>query len=66
MVHRGTTREPRLLRTRSESTSADKFRRHRNKKRIWRRAVRRIEASLTAYPPVEAAPIGAASLSINV
>jgi len=47
MVHRGSRpREARFLSPRSVSTPDEKFRRHRNKKRIWRRAVRRIEAAM--------------------
>ena len=43
MVHRGTSRESRKLQVRSVSTAEQKLRRHRNKMRIWRRAVRRLE-----------------------
>lgn len=43
MVHRGAKpREPKHLSVRVESTLADKLRRHRNKKRIWRRCVARL------------------------
>lgn len=48
MVHRGTTRESRHLRMRSVSTAGQKQRRHRNKMRIWRRAVRRLVDLRTA------------------
>jgi len=42
MVHRGNTREPKGLWKRQASLSEDKWRRHRNKERIWRRAVKRL------------------------
>lgn len=49
MIHRGTTREPKMLRQRAaSSTPADKLRRHRNKKRNWQRAVARLAATATA------------------
>jgi hypothetical protein len=62
MAYRGSRpREAKFLLERSLSTPDDKFRRHRNKKRIWRRAVRRLEAALMTDVNVEAAPFGAAS-----
>jgi hypothetical protein len=48
-----------------QSTPEEKYRRHKNKKRIWRRAVRRfaqglvLETAITVT--IEAAPLGAAS-----
>ncbi|HEY0979423.1 MAG TPA: hypothetical protein VGE23_01105 [Candidatus Paceibacterota bacterium] len=42
MVHRGTTRESKNLRDFRSSTPLAKWRRHRNKMRIWRRAVKRL------------------------
>ncbi|HEY0948487.1 MAG TPA: hypothetical protein VGE53_03365 [Candidatus Paceibacterota bacterium] len=42
MVHRGTTRETKGLRALRSSTPSLKLRRHRNKMRIWRRAVKRL------------------------
>lgn len=43
MVHRGTTRESRTKGGRAfSSTPEDKSRRHRNKLRIWRRALKRL------------------------
>jgi hypothetical protein len=41
MVHRGTTRESKARKLRAASTPDDKFRRHRNKMRIWRRAIKK-------------------------
>ena len=58
MVHRGNTREPKFLSARSPSTSLDKHRRHKNKARIWRRAVKRLAAELVIAQT--AAPQGAA------
>lgn len=46
MVHRGNTREPKFLHARSSSNSLAKWRRHRNKERIWRRAVKRLARAL--------------------
>ena len=44
MVYRGSRpRETKKPYVRSESTPLDKWKRHRNKKRIWRRAVRKVE-----------------------
>lgn len=50
MMHRGTMRESRNLRQKREPSSSErKLRRHRNKMRIWRRAVRRLaQAQLAA------------------
>ncbi len=42
MVHRGNTREPKRIRNVRMSTLADKLRRHKNKRRIWRRCVARL------------------------
>jgi hypothetical protein len=45
MVHRGNTREPKFLNEpRKLSTPEEKYRRHKNKLRIWRRAVKRLAA----------------------
>jgi hypothetical protein len=47
------------------STLEEKYRRHKNKKRIWRRAVRRFAQALVAETTtitIEAAPLGAASV----
>lgn len=47
MVHRGTTRETKGIRLdRTSSTPESKQRRHKNKARIWRRAVKRLEQEL--------------------
>jgi hypothetical protein len=50
MVHRGTTRESKRLREHRESSLFEKLKRHKNKKRIWRRAVKRLsqQAALQA------------------
>lgn len=42
MVHRGTTRESKHLRARRDSTIEDKYRRHKNKMRIWKRCRERL------------------------
>lgn len=42
MVHRGNTREPKKIRHVRESTIEEKYRRHKNKERIWRRCVKRL------------------------
>ena len=42
MVHRGPTREPKVIRNVRMSTLEDKLRRHKNKRRIWRRCVARL------------------------
>jgi hypothetical protein len=42
MVHRGPTREPKKVRFLRASTLEDKLRRHKNKERIWKRAVARL------------------------
>jgi hypothetical protein len=44
MVHRGNTREPKFLKPRKFSSSEDKWRRHKNKERIWRRCVLKLAA----------------------
>lgn len=44
MVYRGSRpRETKKLYVKSESTPLEKWKRHRNKKRIWRRAMRKLE-----------------------
>jgi len=51
MVHRGTTREAKGVRVdRASSTPEIKYRRHKNKARIWRRAVKRLEQELQCNP----------------
>jgi hypothetical protein len=57
MIHRGSRpRESKNFRKAVRmSTLEDKLRRHRNKKRIWRRAVRRLEAALVLNVNIEAA-----------
>lgn len=42
MVHRGTTRESKNRRAVRQSTIEEKYRRHKNKVRIWRRCVARL------------------------
>jgi len=60
MVYRGSKpREAKHLQPRRFSSLEDKYRRHRNKARIWRRAVKRLERDLTCEPTT-AAPLGAA------
>jgi hypothetical protein len=54
MVHRGTTRETKRIRVdRISSTPDAKQRRHKNKARIWRRAVKRLELELRYNVPAE-------------
>ena len=48
MVHRGTTRESKTRKMRVASTPDDKFRRHKNKQRIWRRAIKRLQVQALA------------------
>ena len=51
MVYRGATpREAKRVRLASSSTLEDKYRRHKNKKRIWRRAVKRLEIEMQTAP----------------
>jgi hypothetical protein len=42
MVHRGTTRESKKVKPLRISTLEDKWRRHKNKARIWQRCVRKL------------------------
>lgn len=56
MVHRGNAREPKFLGTRKVSNSFDKWRRHRNKERIWRRAVKRLSIDLAKEVIVDPIP----------
>jgi hypothetical protein len=42
MTHKGSTREPKRIRRIHASTLEEKLRRHRNKERVWRRAVARL------------------------
>jgi hypothetical protein len=42
MMHRGTTRESKGLRERRASTIEDKWRRHKNKRRIWQRYMKKL------------------------
>ena len=42
MVHRGSTRESKRIREFRVSTIEDKYRRHKNKERIWKRCVTRL------------------------
>jgi hypothetical protein len=51
MMHKGTTREAKGLRTHGQSTPSQKLRRHRNKARIWRRCVKRLSDLIEATPP---------------
>ncbi|MGH7175077.1 MAG: hypothetical protein ACREGR_01820 [Minisyncoccia bacterium] len=56
MVYRGAKpREAKRVQAIRVSTLEDKYRRHRNKARIWRRAVKRLSQELQT-----AAPLGAA------
>lgn len=48
MVHRGNTREPKGLRGVRISTIEDKWRRHKNKRRIWQRYMKKIALSQQA------------------
>jgi len=65
MVYRGSRpRESRFLHARRDSTADTKHKRHRNKKRIWRRAVRKLEAAVIMFANVETAPSGAVSLDV--
>jgi hypothetical protein len=64
MVYRGSRpRETKRLIAKSQSTSESKWKRHRNKKRIWRRAVRkfeiemRLDATHTIELPASALPV---------
>jgi hypothetical protein len=50
MIHRGTTRESKGLRSRRPSTPSKKLRRHRNKARIWRRCVKRLSHLIEETP----------------
>ena len=62
MIHRGSRpRESKHLRLAVRmSTLEDKIRRHRNKKRIWRRAVKRFALHIIIEAPTEAVPFTAA------
>ncbi len=51
MMHRGTTREAKHLRSHRHSTPSQKLRRHRNKARIWRRCVKRLSDLIEVTPP---------------
>jgi hypothetical protein len=52
MIHKGTTREAKCLRTtHRSSTPSQKLRRHRNKARIWRRCVKRLSQIIEVTPP---------------
>jgi len=64
MIHRGSRpRESKLIRHAvRQSTLEDKIRRHRNKKRIWRRAVRKFAQQVMLQVNAETAPFGAASV----
>ncbi|KND50779.1 MAG: hypothetical protein ABA06_04820 [Parcubacteria bacterium C7867-001] len=42
MVHRGTTRESKQIRKAEISTFEQKWRRHKNKQRIWKRCVQKL------------------------
>ncbi len=42
MVHRGNTREPKRMKSIRASTLEDKWRRHKNKKRVWQRCTARL------------------------
>jgi hypothetical protein len=60
MVYRGSRpREAKRIAPIRISTLEDKYRRHKNKARIWRRAVKRLSRELELETPT-AAPLGAA------
>lgn len=61
MVHRGSTREPKKIRNMRMSTLEDKLRRHKNKRRIWRRAVARLTLIKIEQLNYDAASLEAAS-----
>lgn len=61
MVHRGNTREPKRIRNVRMSALADKLRRHKNKRRIWRRCVARLTLIQFERITYEAASLEAAS-----
>ena len=62
MVYRGAKpRETKRIRNIRMSSLEDKLRRHRNKKRIWRRAVVRLSRFELAQVPLDAASLEAAS-----
>ncbi len=50
MMHKGTTRESKLLRSTRSSTPSQKLRRHRNKARIWRRCTKRLSQLIEVTP----------------
>ena len=63
MVYRGSRpREAKSFVKRDISTPDSKWRRHRNKKRIWRRAVKRFELTVILAQTTETAPFGAVSV----
>jgi len=61
MVHRGNTREQKRIRNVRMSTLEDKLRRHKNKRRIWRRAVSRLALLRITEINFDAASLEAAS-----
>ena len=50
MMHKGTTRESKHLRSTRHSTPSQKLRRHRNKARIWRRCTKRLSQLIEVTP----------------
>lgn len=61
MVYRGAKpREAKRIHGIQVSTLEDKYRRHRNKARIWRRAVKRLSRELQIESTQTDAPLGAA------
>lgn len=48
MIHRARPRESKKLRESRASTVEDKWRRHRNKERIWQRCVKKLALSQEA------------------
>jgi hypothetical protein len=61
MVHRGSTREPKRIRNVRMSTLEDKLKRHKNKRRIWRRCIARLELLQFEQITYDAASLEAAS-----
>ncbi len=62
MVYRGAKpREAKFLSQRNASTLADKLRRHKNKKRIWRRCVAQLGLAEITVINTNAASLEAAS-----